>query len=288
LASLSQALAVFKRKIPISIVAVQTFDLLQPWLTSRISVERELVLFEGEVPSWLVEHCHHHQINIQAVHAGCLCCLGGPVLKTELIRAVRKYQPLNVLIVTGTQATLSAVTDALQTPMVETAFHLIQLFWLTAFEQIDPSETKTKLSKREFDNLASCSTVVLVNRSLRQMGGHSKASEFVDNEVLATWPSEIRFNRQHVLDLLNKTDWPSGLDFVFRSQRDWYRFSRSNPVENAQCTTLRQSNWRLNSQLISRETFGQNISDQAKLQIAAIIRQINDLSCNLSDPPETK
>jgi hypothetical protein len=274
-------------KIPIAIVAAQAPDLLERWLTTRATVPSELMLFEGAVPNWLTEHCRQHQINVQAVHAGCLCCLGGPVLKTELIRAVRKYQPLQVIIVTGIKASLSAVADALQTPMLETRFQLNQLFWLAGFEQHDPNTTKTELTKRELDNMAACSRFVLPNCVGANTGGHSKASEFVDSLVLSVWDPLIRFNRQRVLDSLIETEWPSNLTFIFRSQRDWYRLSRSDGEQNARWAALRQSNWRLNSQLIVSETCNQNNSVQDNVKIAKVISRINDLSRNLSDPPET-
>jgi hypothetical protein len=265
-------------KIPISIVALQAADLLEPWWFSRLPSERELVLFEGVVPDWLASVCLLNKIPIQAIHAGCLCCLGGPVLKIQLIRAVRQFKPLSVLIVAGTQAALPAVADALQTPLLETAFNLSSLIWVNTFALADLKQGKSALSKHQLDNWGACTACVVVNSALATVNVHIKVSELFDSVVLATWANTFRFKRQQVPQVLQSAHWPKGLVLIFRTQREWYRLGGSHVGQNLPGTTLIQSNWRLDSQLIYRDTdsFGIDVID--KLLIETITMQIKNLS----------
>jgi hypothetical protein len=275
-------------QIPISIAALQTADLLQPWLVDRGPVDRELLLFEGEVPTWLAEHCQQHQIVVQAIHAGCLCCLGGPVLKTELIRAVRKFKPLSVLIVAGTQAALPAVADALQTPLLETAFSVTALYWLASFEKADLFDAKPSLSKRQLDNREACTAYVTVNHLKGKVTIHSKVSDSFDTTVVATWANSMRFVRKEILETLGKTQWPAGLAFVFRTQREWYRFSGPVTEQKPLYSSLKQSNWRTNSQLIYQDPTSRNqaLIDKPQTELIACI--INGLASNLGELSEAK
>ncbi len=267
-------------QIPISIAALQTDDLLQPWLINRLPVNRELVLFEGEVPPWLAKHCEQHEIVVQAIHAGCLCCLGGPVLKTELIRAVRRYTPLSVLIVAGTQAALPAVADALQTPLLESAFRVTDLYWLASFEKADLFDANTQLSKRQLDNWEACTAYVLVNRSESKVIIHSKVSESTDTTVIASWANSVRFGRKEVLETIGKSQWPAGLVFVFRTQRDWYRFGGLETESEPTFSSLKQSNWRISSQLIWQGPMFRNSATLDNLLADVIMNKINDLAIN--------
>lgn len=274
--------------IPISIAALQTADLLRPWLISRPPVDRELVLFEGEVPTWLADHCYQHKIVVQAIHAGCLCCLGGPVLKTELIRAVRKYKPLSVLIIAGTEAALPVVADALQTPLLESTFSVSDLYWLASFEEVDLFDANTRLSKRQLDNWQACTAYLLVNQSKSKVTIHSKVSESIDTAVIASWANSMRFVRKEVLETLDKLQWPAGLAFVFRTQREWYRYSGPISIQEPSFLSLKQSNWRINSQLIYQGPMFRNKAALDNLQNVTITNQINDLTINLGGLPEVK
>jgi hypothetical protein len=274
--------------IPIAIAALQTADLLQPWLINRLPTDRELILFEGEVPRWLAEHCQQHQIVVQAIHAGCLCCLGGPVLKTELIRAVRKYKPLGVLIVAGTQATLSAVADALQTPLLESAFTVTDLYWLASFEKTDLFDVNKRLSKRQLDNCEACTVYAAVNHAKGKVTIHSKVSEFFDTTVIASWVSSVRFGRKEVLETLDTTQWPAGLVFVFRTQREWSRFGGPVTEHEPSFSKVKQSNWRINSHLIYQGSTSQNQAVADKLQTQLIMNKINDLAIDLDCFSEAK
>jgi hypothetical protein len=281
-------LAVASPLITIAIAALQTADLLQPWLINRLPGDRELVLFEGEIPTWLVQHCHQHQIVVQAIHAGCLCCLGGPVLKTELIRAARKYKPLSVLIVAGSQAALPAVADALQTPLLETSFSVTALYWLASFEKADLFDANSRLSKRQLDNWEACTAYVLVNPSKSKVTIHSKVSESIDTTAIASWSSSVRFVRKEVLEILGKTQWPAGLVFVFRTQREWYRFEGPKTEHERSISSLKQSNWRIDSHLIFQ---GSRFRDKAVVdnqQTEIITKQINDLAIDLGGLPDSK
>jgi hypothetical protein len=270
-------------KIPISILALQAPELLQPWLLSRDRLENELLLFEGEIPRWLAAFCSARQQPIQSVFAGCLCCLGGPVLKTELIRAARIHRPKSVLIIAGVQAELTALADALQTPLVETAFKVDQLYWVSTFEQIDTNQANSELSRRQLDNLAACSTHVIVNPINCSVNVHSKVSELLDTRLLAIWSNECRFERKHVIRALGQSGLPANITFVFRSAREWYRLTGSDQLERSSSPVLEQSNWRINNQLICQQT-----ALVEPEQVKEIIRQINDLGGISDSPIETQ
>jgi hypothetical protein len=89
--------------------------------------ERTSVLYDGAY----ADHLPTKPSNVQFESAGaaCLCCIGGPVLRTQIIRCLRQDKPQRIVVVGGLAAQLSAIVDALLTALLREHIKVDQVVW---------------------------------------------------------------------------------------------------------------------------------------------------------------
>ena len=86
------------------LVASADQSLALEWLIEAINQhkarypQRQLaVLWDGDVPPSLLNQLG--KVPVQTLLAGCVCCVGGPVLKTAIVKVLRTIQPDTLWIV---------------------------------------------------------------------------------------------------------------------------------------------------------------------------------------------
>ncbi len=260
-----------RARTPITIACYQSSHAFEQW-ARQLQIKNGLILFEGVVPAWLEQFCQERGWAIEATNAGCLCCLGGPVLKTELIRALRKHQPEKVLIIAGIHAQLSALADAIQSPLLETVVQLNELVWITQSDLEDSAGSDSSRFSLWAKNRQCCTAHVIVKPKAHELTIHSQLSIYSDAFVLWSCSSAIKFSRTTVIDQLGRLVFPNDIEFVLRTERDWYWLSGFGAPDESTKGSIDQVNWRHCSQMLYR-----NYESAKLLQKPIKTKQINDL-----------
>ncbi len=211
--------------------------------------ERTSVLYEAAY----ADHLPTKRDNVQfgSVGAACLCCIGGPVLRTQIIRCLRQDQPQRIVIVGGLAAQLSAIVDALLTPTLHDHIKLDQVLWAQSKDVPvwAPNHAASVFSNAQ---LETASKVMLIESVPEQQNGsenwlkkesfsphpinlnwlpawhplsdQNSAPELDCSMAQMFWPSNIVFDRlaaiQTVQTLQTKLALP--MQVVLRTERAWY------------------------------------------------------------------
>jgi hypothetical protein len=184
---------------------------------------------------------------LESVSAGCLCCLGGPVLKTVVARLLRQHRPDWLWILASPQAQLSALADAIDSPLLQAHVQLRAIAWLGNGQSPLPWHQQ-QLEAASYGP------------------GVPKPAN-----PAAQWETQVVFDRAQVKERLNAIAAPTGCYIDIKTARAWYRASAEQGVWQ-----WRESDWRLYSRLVCE----QRTSRQVILQIQAAINDCQTVSQN--------
>jgi hypothetical protein len=179
---------------------------------------------------------------IESVSVGCLCCQGGPVLKTVLARVLRQLkmrnQPCAVWILGSPQSKLARLADAIDSPLLSQQYNLTALVWVPGSSQQAPA-----------DQIEAASESLLGNETPK---------------LQFQWPRHQVFSR---LRLKTQLDITPGVNEVFldiKTERAWYRIESFEGRWH-----WRESQWRLCSRLVSKAAVQNELVVQIRKTIDA-------------------
>lgn len=187
-------------------------------------------------------------VHVRTLVVGCVCCVGGSALRTEVIRTLRLLSPTQLVIVASHDARLEELADAILQPTLAPHLELRQI----AYVQNVGSNKKLPGSVSGFLTGLDSGKAVWSDRPLRVSG---------DYAGIGVWPNSIVFSRTKLLDctkqptvvlqmsLLLKELNLQSICLVARTERAWYQFEWSLSLEGDQALEIQVelSNWRKNS-----------------------------------------
>ena len=262
--------------IKVTLLAATNSAASLDWLVYDIAVQQHkapnstcMVIWDG-VPT---EAAQDRLVNVvvQPILAGCACCLGGPVLKTAVAKAIRTQRPQHLWIVGGPSAMLSGLADALKSPLLDQAISVTRMVWVA----------NLGLKQSDWFEQIECATKI-VNPHLIQFDpkhhpwvAHAEPNNSTSGSLDHYWPNEALFDRK-ALQLLFKslnevTTIKSGISGIFRTQRTHY-YGASQGVD----MVWRDTSWRLDSRLRIEKPREPIIVPTTQTELQAIITQFND------------
>ena len=231
------------------LVASEDQSLALEWLIEAINQhkahypQRQLaVLWDGNVPPFLSNQLG--KVPVQTLLAGCVCCVGGPVLKTAIVKVLRTIQPDTLWIVGGPTALLAAMADAVQSPLLALHIKVVETVWLAlsgspssyAFEQIECATVGVNTSL-----LISC-------EPSHPWAPRFSVPKIVNNSADHVWPTDVLFDRKLLLDAFKRISEVatinSQIDGIFRTQRTHYYGASID-----KSVTWRETSWRIDSRI---------------------------------------
>ena len=234
------------------LVAADDQSMALDWLFKEIADQRShypqrklAVLWDGDLQ--LSTHNQLSQfgnVSVQSLLAGCVCCIGGPVLKSAIVKDLRNDRPDKLWIVGGATALLSAMADAVQSPLLAAHIKVSQTVWLGqsaasskhVFEQI---ECATDGVNTNIHNLSV--PVHPWALGLNQANADDKSYDYL-------WPTEALFDRKMVLSTLRTvcevTTINYRIDGLFRTLRTHYYGASVDAG-----LTWRDTSWRIDSRI---------------------------------------
>ena len=205
--------------------------------------QRQLaVLWDGKVHPFAFNQLG--SVPVQSLLAGCVCCVGGLVLKTAIVKVLRAIKPDTLWIVGGSTALLSAMADAVQSPLLAMHIKVVETAWLV-LPGSPPSHT--------FEQIECAS--VGVNTNLLDVNAltHPWVPRFIEPKpdeysVDHLWPADALFDRKLLLATFKKisevTTIKGRLDGIFRTQRTHYYGASID-----KSVTWRETSWRIDSRI---------------------------------------
>ena len=190
-------------------------------------------------------------VAVQTLLAGCVCCVGGPVLKSAIVKILRTSQPNILWIIGGPSAMLSAMAQAVQSPLLATHIIVAQTVWLAqpgssanhAFDQIECASLGVNTNLLSFDVATHPWVPQAALRNPANLAGQ-RASQGADQ----LWSADAIFDRKMVLSVFENFSEvitiKYRLDGIFRTQRDHYYGASVNGNLN-----WRDTSWRLDSRM---------------------------------------
>jgi hypothetical protein len=204
--------------------------------------EHTTVLYDGAYAAHLP--IKPGNVQFESAGAACLCCIGGPVLRTQIIRCLRQDQPQRFVIVAGLAAQLSAIVDALLTPLLQEHIKVDQVVWAQskgeqpwlsnnsfANSQLEAA-SEVVLFGPQADPLRSANNevigagVTIVNwlPPWHPLSDQHQAPQLDASIVQMIWPISSVFDRgaaiQYLQTLQAKLAQP--MQVVLRTERAWY------------------------------------------------------------------
>jgi hypothetical protein len=181
-------------------------------------------------------------VLIESVSVGCLCCQGGPVLKTVLARVLRQLktrnQPCAVWILGGPQSKLARLADAIDSPLLSRQFNLTALVWVPG-----------SLLQATADQVEAASESLAGNETPKMQ---------------IQWPRHQVFSRLLLKAQLDTTPSVNEVFLDIKTERAWYRIES---VEGR--WRWRESQWRLCSRLVSEVAVPNELLEQIRKTIDA-------------------
>ena len=264
--------------VPIEVTLLAAKDSIASldWLVDDIAKQQRgaphstgLVIWDGD----LAKAAQDRLVNVvvQPILAGCACCLGGPVLKTAVAKAIRTHRPQHLWIVGGHSALLSGLADALKSPFLDHAISVTRMVWVA----------NLGLKQSDWFEQAECATMI-VNPHLVKVDprhhpwvAHTEPNNSTTGSPNHYWPSDALFDRK-ALHLLFKSlnevaTIKSAISGIFRTERTHY-YGASLGAE----VVWRDTSWRLDSRLRIAKPSEQIIVPTTQTNSQSIITQFND------------
>jgi hypothetical protein len=183
---------------------------------------------------------------VQNTSAGCVCCLGGPVLRTALTGLIRQHRPEQCFLIGGSQAQLAGMADATDSPLLTDHLRLQALVWAGDLQ----------IQSQWLDQQREAASLDLTTLAIQPMANGELSS--------IVWPRHVCFDRQRLQQTLSKLVAPCRCYLDVKTARAWYRVC----ADQGQWQ-WRQSYWRLSTRLVFSDSL-------ASTQLATLRNAIED------------
>lgn len=258
-------------------------------MTASVGAELEAiaVLFDGQAFSGaalelFLNWCKAAEsVHARAIVAGCICCVGGPALRTEVVRTLRQFKPAHLVVVASTDARLDKLADALLQPTLAPHLELQEI----AYVQITDAQDAPSLKKPP-GSVSRVLTCFKKSWDLRSDFANGVGSDGTRYKPIEHWPNRFVFNRSKLLDLdkqpsavvkmsvLLKELQLESFGLVARTEREWYQFDWSRSDQGLK-TQVHTSQWRASN--TAYIAFGQSEQDFEKTSKYNEINELIDI-----------
>ena len=238
------------------VVAAASEAMALDWLANEITLQqthhpqRKLaVIWDGDLQTSSLNRLSG--VAVQTLLAGCVCCVGGPVLKSAVVKVLRMTAPDRLWIIGGPSALLSAMAQAVQSPLLAIHATVEQMVWLA-----QPGSLKNF----EFDQIECANTAVNTDLLTIEAPTHPWALVYGDKDPVNSvsqngaayveyfWPVDALFDRKMVQSTFKSisevTTINGRLDGLFRTQRTHY-YGASHGTN----VIWRHTSWRIDSRI---------------------------------------
>jgi hypothetical protein len=221
--------------------------------------------FAAQAKSWALLVNTEHSAKDATHIPACLCCTGKPTLFTKLTQLLRsqRQNPAfeGIILVANSKADILVTLDQLGQPLLQSLLWVSNVVYCVqdgqrfepelalnsdmvigkapsaAMDTSSGIRQASHFSRQHFVDFFDCSAL----KNLAQIGSFS---EQFSRESLFRWPVDKLFNRTQLETIFNNQARALGpFDAVFRTQREWYRWTYEEQTLSKTVASFRRESY---------------------------------------------